>query len=84
MRCSFIPLMMLITVILVSGCAAPAKKTMITPLNMEFGADSLLSGKTGTPVSYAEMLMDLAPAGSTVDLNYGDYIWITGTEELKK
>jgi uncharacterized iron-regulated protein len=59
MRYIFIPLVMLVTVILASGCATPAKKTLITGLNMEFGADSLLSGKTGAPVSYAEMLKDL-------------------------
>jgi len=62
MRYIFIPLVMLATVILASGCAAPAKKTTITSLNMDFGADSLLSGKTGTPVSYAEMLMGLEDA----------------------
>ena len=62
MRYIFIPLVMLVTVILASGCAAPAKKTTITSLNMDFGADSLLSGKTGTPVSYAEMLKDLEDA----------------------
>lgn len=62
MRYIFIPLVMLVTVILASGCASPAKKTLITSLNMEFGANSLLSGKTGTPVSYAEMLKDLKEA----------------------
>jgi uncharacterized iron-regulated protein len=62
MRYSFIFLLMLTTVILASGCAAPAKKTLIHSLNMEFGADSILSGKTGTPVSYAEMLKDLEDA----------------------
>ncbi len=62
MRYSFIPLLMLGAVILGSGCAAPAKKTLIDSLNMEFGADSILSGKTGTPVSYAEMLKDLENA----------------------
>jgi uncharacterized iron-regulated protein len=60
MRYHFLPLVMLVTVILASGCAAPARKTLITSLNMEFGADSLLSGKTGAPVSYAEMLKDMA------------------------
>ena len=60
MRYLFLPLVMLVTVILASGCAAPARKTLITSLNMEFGADSLLSGKTGAPVSYAEMLKDMA------------------------
>ncbi len=59
MRYPFLPLVMMVTVILASGCASPAKKTMITGLNMEFGADSILSGKTGTLVSYAEMLKDL-------------------------
>jgi uncharacterized iron-regulated protein len=57
----FIPLMVL-TVIMGSGCAAPVKKSLITSLNMEFVADSILSGKTGTPVSYAEMLKDLEDA----------------------
>jgi uncharacterized iron-regulated protein len=58
----FIPLVML-TVVLVSGCcAAPVKKTLIAGLNMEFGADSILSGTTGTPISYAEMLKDLENA----------------------
>ncbi len=60
MRYLFLPLVMLVTVILASGCAAPVRKTLITSLNMEFGADSLLSGKTGAPVSYAEMLKDMA------------------------
>ncbi|MBI5591334.1 MAG: ChaN family lipoprotein [Deltaproteobacteria bacterium] len=55
----FIPLLMLAAVIWASGCAAPVKKTLITPLDMEFGEDSILSGKTGIPVSYAEMLKDL-------------------------
>ena len=59
MRYPFLPLVMMVTVILASGCASPAKKTLITGLNMKFGADSLLSGKTGTLVSYAEMLKDL-------------------------
>ena len=57
-----IPLVILATAIVASGCAAPAKMTVITGLNMEFGADSLLSGKAGTPVSYAEMLKDLEDA----------------------
>ncbi len=57
----FIPLVVL-TVILASGCAAPVKKSLVTSLNMEFGADSILSGKTGTPVSYSEMLKDLEDA----------------------
>lgn len=60
MRYHFLPLMMLATVILASGCAAPAKKTLIASLSMEFRADSLLSGETGAPVSYAEMLKDMA------------------------
>jgi uncharacterized iron-regulated protein len=60
MRYIFLPLVMLVTVILASGCAAPARKTLITSLNMEFGADTLLSGKTGAQVSYAEMLKDMA------------------------
>jgi uncharacterized iron-regulated protein len=62
MRYNFIFLSILTIVILASGCAAPAKKTLISGLNMEFGADSILSGKTGTPVSYAEMLKDLEDA----------------------
>jgi uncharacterized iron-regulated protein len=60
MRYHFLPLVMLATVISASGCAAPAKKTLIASLSMEFGADSLLSGETGAPVSYAEMLKDMA------------------------
>jgi len=62
MRCSFIFPLMLTAVILAAGCAAPAKKTLISSLNMEFGADSILSGNTGTPVSYAQMLKDLEDA----------------------
>jgi uncharacterized iron-regulated protein len=58
----FIPLVMLVTVILVSGCAAPVKKTRVAGLNMEFGADSLLSGETGIPISYAAMLKDMEDA----------------------
>lgn len=58
MRFHLIHGVMLATVILASGCAAPARKTLIAGLNMEFGADALLSGKTGAPVSYAEMLKD--------------------------
>lgn len=58
MRFHLIHGVMLATVILASGCAAPARKTLIPSLNMEFGADSLLSGKTGAPVPYAEMLKD--------------------------
>ncbi len=50
---------MLVPIILVSGCASAPKKTSITSLNMEFGADSILSGKTGMPISYPEMLKDL-------------------------
>jgi uncharacterized iron-regulated protein len=57
----FIPLVIL-TVILASGCATPVKKTSIPGLDLEFGADSILSGKTGTLISYAEMLKDLANA----------------------
>ena len=60
MRYHFLPLVMLVTVVLASGCAAPAKKTLIASLSMEFGADSLLSGETGAPVPYAEMLKDMA------------------------
>ncbi len=59
MRYHLMPLLMLVSAILSSGCAAPAKKTMVTSLNMEFGADTLLSGKTGSPVTYAEMLTDM-------------------------
>ena len=50
---------MLMTMITASGCAAPVKKTLITDLNTGFGADSIISGKTGTPVSHAEMMKDL-------------------------
>jgi len=53
------PLLMMVSAILSSGCAAPAKKTMVTSLNMEFGSDTLLSGKTGSPVTYEEMLTDM-------------------------
>jgi uncharacterized iron-regulated protein len=59
MKHNFIPLLIVLAAILASGCAAPAKKTMISSLNMEFESDTLLSGKTGIPVSHAEMLKDL-------------------------
>ncbi len=55
-------LLVMLTVVLVSGCAASVKKTLIPGLNAEFGADSILSGQNGAQVSYAQLLNDLENA----------------------
>lgn len=50
----------LLPVILAAGCAAPAPKTAVSTLNAEFGAGTILSAETRAPVSYGEMLQELA------------------------
>jgi len=59
MRNHLFYMLVLSAVILGCGCAAPAKKTFIASQNRGYDAETLLSGKTGTPVTYAEMLKDL-------------------------
>lgn len=62
MRNQLIDIFMLLVVILGCGCAVPAKKTFVESQNTAYGAGTLLSGKTGNPVSYSEMLADLDQA----------------------
>ena len=46
----------------------------------KFGIPNRVFSRTRAPFK----TLYLAPVGSTVELSYGDYIWITGAEELKK